>query len=105
MSPEELTDPAVRTVVTALCEGDRDAFYGAFAPGALLTDDGAEQDLHVWSEREIFNAHGRVEVREEREDGHYLLARFRSDQWNFPDTFWHFRIDGGKVTRMDVGQA
>jgi hypothetical protein len=32
MKAEELTIPAVRAVVTAMCDGDREAFFAAFTP-------------------------------------------------------------------------
>lgn len=105
LSPEELTDPTARTVVTAMRDGDRDAFYGAFAEGAALSDDGSLRDLRTWAECEVFTAHGRLEIREERQNGRYLLGRFHSDRGDLPAAFWHFQISGGKVTRMDVGQA
>ncbi|WP_212764607.1 nuclear transport factor 2 family protein [Streptomyces sp. I05A-00742] len=105
LSPEELSDPSVRAVVIAVRDGDRDAFYGAFADHAELTDDGALQDLRAWAEREVFGAHGRIEVEEERQHGRYVLGRFRSDQWDFPKTFWHFQISEGRITRLDVGQG
>jgi hypothetical protein len=43
MKAEELTIPAVHAVVTAMRDGDREAFFAAFTPSAKLTDDGQPQ--------------------------------------------------------------
>jgi hypothetical protein len=40
MKTEELTNPVVRAMVTAMHDGDRKAFFAVFAPSAKLTDDG-----------------------------------------------------------------
>jgi hypothetical protein len=105
MEIEELSDPAVRSVVAAMLDGDRDGFYAAFTGDAKLTDDGNPQDLHKWAEREVFRAHGRLEVATQLDKGRNLVGRFRSDQWDFPTTFWRFQVRDGRVSRLDVGQS
>jgi hypothetical protein len=65
MKAEELTNSAVRAVVTAMRDGNRKAFFAVFAPSAVLTDDGHPQSLADWADREIFRAHGRLDVEKE----------------------------------------
>jgi hypothetical protein len=38
MRAEELTDPVVRAVATAMRDGGRKAFFAALSPSAMLTD-------------------------------------------------------------------
>ncbi|KAA2263703.1 nuclear transport factor 2 family protein [Solihabitans fulvus] len=102
MDAAELTNPAVRSVVTAMERQDRDAFYAAFDEDAKLTDDGNAQPFRTWAEREVFSSHGRLAVEREAEDGLYLTGEYRSDLWNMP-TFWRFMVEDGKVARLDVG--
>ena len=54
LKTEELTNPVVRAMVTALNNGDRKAFYTMFAPSAQLTDDANPVPLAEWVDREIF---------------------------------------------------
>ncbi len=69
MKTEELTNPVVRAMVTAMHNGDRKAFFSVFAPSAKLTDDGNPESLAEWVDREIFRAHGRLYVESEDRDG------------------------------------
>lgn len=102
MQYEDLTNPVVRTVVTAMHEGDREAFLAAFAPDVQLTDDGNAQPFAEWAEREIFQAHGRLDPDDEEEEGLHLAGPFHSDRWGTFLTSWKFEVHGGKVTRLAV---
>jgi hypothetical protein len=101
MKPEELANPTVRGVVTAMRDGNREAFFSAFAPSAKRTDDGEPQPLAKWSDREIFRAHGRLTVDRENRDGLELIGRFHSDQWDMK-TVWRFEVVDGRIRRLDV---
>ena len=54
MSPEEPSNPAVRKLVAAINNGDRDAFLATLTPDATLTDDGNPRSLTDWIDSEIF---------------------------------------------------
>jgi hypothetical protein len=69
MRAEELTNPIVRSVVTAMRDGDRKAFFAAFSPSAELADDGNSQPLVEWADRMIFQGHGQLHVEWEDHDG------------------------------------
>ncbi len=101
MRAEELTNPVVRAVVLALQGGDRKSFFARFAQSAKLTDDGHPEPLTEWVDREIFRAHGRLEVEREADHGLELVGRFHSDQWDMK-TVWRFEIVDGRVRRLDV---
>lgn len=48
---EELTDPVVHAVVTAMRDGDRKAFFAALSPSAMLTDNNVNpQPLVEWAD-------------------------------------------------------
>jgi hypothetical protein len=101
MKAEELANPVVRAVVTAMRDGDRKAFFAAFAPSAVLTDDGHPQPLAEWADREIFQAHGRLDVEKQDSDGLELVGPFNSHQWDML-TVWRFDVADGRVRRLDV---
>lgn len=105
-SVDELTDPAVRAVVAVINTGDRDAFFAALTPDATLSDDGAEQDITRWADREIFSAGGHMDdVVSQSDDGRSLIADYRNDTYGQMRTAWTFTVSGGKITRIEAGQA
>jgi hypothetical protein len=61
-----------------------------------VTDDGNPRSIRDWIDREIFPAHGHMNVEHEEEDGLYLLARHRNDTWAGMPTFWRFHVTGGQ---------
>jgi hypothetical protein len=101
----DLTDPAVRALIAAINDGDPAAFFGALTPGATMSDDGTDRDLAGWADREIFSAHGHLEVVSAREGGRSLIAAYRNDTWGEMRTRWAFTVTGGKVSRFETGQA
>jgi hypothetical protein len=105
LAPDELSDPAVRALVTAVNAGDRDAFFAVLAPGATMSDDGSERNLEEWVDREIFSSGGRMEVESEDEGGRHLLIQYSNQTWGAMRTEWRFEVDGDRVSRFETGQA
>ncbi|MFK4146640.1 nuclear transport factor 2 family protein [Streptomyces sp. NPDC004065] len=102
----KLSDPAVRAFVNAVNSHDREGFLHLLAPGATMSDDGAERDLAEWIEQEIFSTHGHMEVDNESNGGRCLLARYRNDTWGEMRTRWSFVVtDDGRISRFETGQA
>jgi hypothetical protein len=95
----------VRRLVTAINDGDQDAFLAKLTPDAALTDDGNPQSLRDWVDREIFSSHGHLTIEREEEHGLRLLALYRNDRWGEMSTYWRFQVTGDKVSRIDTGQA
>ena len=58
MAETDVTEPAVRALIAAINDGDREAFFAALTPDATMSDDGTDRDLAEWADREIFSAHG-----------------------------------------------
>jgi hypothetical protein len=102
---DQLTDPAVRALVTAVNAGDREAFFAALAPGATMSDDGTERNLEEWVDREIFSSAGHMEIESEDEDGRHLMVTYSNETYGAMNTEWRFEVEGGKVTRFETGQA
>jgi hypothetical protein len=102
---DELSDPTVRSVVEAINAGDRDAFLAAFSEGATMSDDGSDRDFRDWIDREIFTAGGHMDVESESDDGRRLIARYRNDTYGEMRTTWRFVVEGGRISRMETGQA
>ena len=65
MTSPGTSDPVVRRLVAAINDGDRDAFLATLTPHARLTDDGNPRSLHDRIDREIFSAHGHMNVEHE----------------------------------------
>jgi hypothetical protein len=105
MTSPEPSNPAVRRLVAAINDGDRDAFLATLTPNATLTDDGNPRSLRDWIDREIFSAHGHLTVEHEEENGLHLLAVYRNDTWGQMSTYWRFQVTGDKISRIDTGQA
>ncbi|MGX5182196.1 nuclear transport factor 2 family protein [Streptomyces avermitilis] len=102
----KLSDPAVRAFVTAVNAHDRDAFQALLAPGATMSDDGADRDLTDWTEREIFSSHGHMNVDNESKGGRALIARYHNDTWGEMRTKWSFVVeDNGRISHFETGQA
>ncbi|MFJ4712071.1 nuclear transport factor 2 family protein [Streptomyces sp. NPDC088785] len=101
----KLSDPAVRAFVAALNAHDKDAFRAVLAPGATMADDGSARDLDEWTDREIFDSHGHLEVEKETARGRGLVARYRNDTWGEMRTRWSFRVEDGKVAHFETGQG
>lgn len=105
MTPQEPSSPAVRRLVAAINDGDREAFLALLTPDATLTDDGNPRSIHDWIDREIFSVHGHMTVEHENEGGLHLLARYRNDTWGEMRTCWRFQVTADKISRIDTGQA
>jgi hypothetical protein len=103
---DKLSDPAVRRLLSAVNAGDRDAFFATLAEDATLSDDGSERDLADWVDREIFSAHGHIDVQKETSGGRALVADYRNDTWGEMRTAWRFTITPeGRVGHIETGQA
>jgi hypothetical protein len=105
MADDDVTEPAVRALIAAINDGDRGAFFAALSPDATMSDDGTDRDLAEWSEREIFSAHGHLDVVSARDGGRELIAAYRNDTWGEMRTRWAFTITDGTISRFETGQA
>ncbi|GAA1898014.1 nuclear transport factor 2 family protein [Streptantibioticus ferralitis] len=105
ITTDQLSNPAVRTLVDAVNSGDQRAFFQALTQDATMSDDGTDRDLERWAESEIFSSDGRMDVESQTDDGLSLIARFRNNTWGEMRTAWKFTVTDGKVSRFDTGQA
>lgn len=103
---DELTNPTVQALVTAINAGDRESFFATLAAGATLSDDGIEHDLVRWADQEIFSANGQmVHVLSQSAEGTSLVADYRNDIYGTMRTAWTFTVTDGKISRIEAGQA
>jgi hypothetical protein len=105
MADDDVTEPAVRALIAAINDGDRGAFFASLSPDATMSDDGTDRDLAEWSEREIFSAHGHLDVVSAHDGGRELIAAYRNDTWGEMRTRWAFTITNGTISRFETGQA
>lgn len=102
---DQLNEPAVRAFVTAVNDGDKDAFAASLAPGATMSDDGTDRNVAEWTDKEIFSSGGRMDVESQSHSGLALVVDYRNDTWGSMRTAWRFVVEDGKVSRFETGQA
>ena len=100
-----LTVPTVKAAIEALQRGDRKAWADLFEPTARLFDDGSPRDLAAFTRdavgHERFTAIERVE-----QHGLGVVGQFHSERWGDFRTYFRFQLSpGGKIERLDIGQA
>jgi hypothetical protein len=100
-----VTEPAVRALIAAINDGDREAFFAVLSPDATMSDDGTDRNPAEWAEREIFTVHGHLDVIAAEDDGRSLTAAYRNDTWGEMRTRWAFTVTGGTISRFETGQA
>ncbi|MFJ7155512.1 nuclear transport factor 2 family protein [Streptomyces sp. NPDC101118] len=106
IAPGKLSDPAVAAFVAAVNSHDRQAFFDLLTTDATMSDDGSERDLKEWTDREIFDSNGHMDVQTESDGGRALVVGYRNDTWGEMRTAWRFTVTpGGKVSRFETGQA
>jgi hypothetical protein len=106
IQPAKLSDPSVRAFVTAVNAHDREGFMSLLSPDATMADDGSDRDLAQWIDQEIFSSHGHMDVDNESDGGHSLIARYRNDTWGEMRTRWSFTVEeDGRISRFETGQA
>lgn len=99
------SNPTVAELIEAINAGDRTAFYDLLAGDAVLTDDGVARDLVEWCDSNLFDADARLTPQRETGDGSRLIVAVHDDKWGDMTTYWDFTVDGGKIDRIDTGQA
>ncbi|GAA3736072.1 nuclear transport factor 2 family protein [Streptomyces tremellae] len=103
--PLQPADPVVARFVEALNSGDREAFSAVLTDDATMSDDGTERDLASWTEREIFDASGHLEVASQSDDGRSLVADYSNSTYGHMRTRWSFTVRGERISRFETGQA
>jgi hypothetical protein len=105
MDTSKLTNPTVKAAIEALQQGDRRAWAAAFEPHAELYDDGSPRSLEEFNQSalglERFTSIDSVD-----NQGLDVTGQFHSAQWGDFRTYFRFRLSaGGKIRRLDIGQA
>lgn len=102
---ELLKNPTVRAAIEALQQGDRKAWSELFEPDAELFDDGTPLSLNQFTRDAL--GHERFTSIDGVENGGLdLTGGFHSDRWGDFRSYFRFKLSsGGKITRLDIGQA
>jgi hypothetical protein len=100
-------DPIVKAAIEAMNTRDRQQWSALFADSITLSDDGTARDFTQWSDSELFGKNKAYLKSIDRvgDNGLTLYGKFHSDRWSEFNTFMKFKVEGGKITRLDVGQA
>jgi hypothetical protein len=105
MLTDALTNPTVKAAIEALQKGDRDAWSALFEPDAKLYDDGSPRSLREFT-REALGHERFTSIDRVTNNGLDLIGRFHSDRWGDFRTYFNFQLTpGGKIARLDIGQA
>lgn len=105
MNTDKLINTTVKAAIEAWQKGDADAWLSFFTPDAKLYDDGHPRDFQRFCEEAI--GHERfTSIDKVENNGLDVYGAFHSDEWGDFDTYFKFTIDtGGKISRLDIGQA
>ena len=105
MNTDKLTNPIIKKAIDALQSADKNNWFDLFITGAELYDDGNKQNFKPFFQKvlghERFTTIDRVE-----NNGLDIYGEFHSDQWGDFKTYFKFQLNkGGKIVRLDIGQA
>jgi hypothetical protein len=101
----KLTNPTVKAAIDALQQGDRQRWTQLFEPGARLYDDGSPRSLEAFS-REAVGQERFTSIDQVDNHGLDVIGHFHSEQWGDFRTYFRFQLSpGGKIDRLDIGQA
>ena len=63
------------------------------------------RNLAEWADREIFSAHGHLDVVSAHDGGRSLVAAYRNDTWGEMRTRWAFTVTNGQISRFETVKA
>ena len=100
-----VSSDVVRSAITALNGRDKKRWFELFSERPKFSDDGVTRDLAKWCEEELFGSATAyiISVDKVERGGLTFYARYHSDKWGDFQTFWRFVVEGGKISRLDVG--
>ena len=100
-----IRDPLVVSAIMAVNGGDKAHWFALFSETVKFSDDGIPRDFVKWCEEELFGrVHANIISIDKVEDGGLTFyARYHSDKWGDFKTFWKFVVQGGRISRLDVG--
>ena len=98
-------DTTVKDMIGAVNGQDRDACLALCSPDATVSDRGTEHDVQEWFDREFFDSNGHLEVDVLGPDGLSVIGSHRNDTRDEKRTHWKFTLRGGKISRIETGEA
>ena len=102
---DALTNPAIKAAIEALQKGDRKTWSALFEADAKLYDDGALRSLEKFT-REALGHERFTSIERVEKNGLEVIGEFHSEQWGDFRTYFRFQLSpGGKIKRLDIGQA
>jgi hypothetical protein len=105
MKTDALANRTVKAAIDALQKGDRKAWSALFEPEAELYDDGNPRNLKDFT-RDALGHERFTSIDTVENNGLNLTGAFHSDQWGDFNTYFRFHLStGGKIKRLDIGQA
>lgn len=105
MDLDKITNNIAKAALEAWQKGDTTTWLSFFTAGAKLFDDGNPRDFEHFTNEAI--GHERfTSIDKVENDGKDIYGHFHSDQWGDFKTYFKFHINaGGKIDRLDIGQA
>jgi len=91
--------------LAALHDRDKKRWFELFTDKPRFSDDGVPRDLVKWCEEELFGSYLAylISIDKVEEGGLTFYARYHSDKWGDFKTFWRFKVEGGRISKLDVG--
>ena len=105
MDTSKLTNTTVKAAFDAWQKGDGKTFLSFFTSDATLYDDGNPRNFQGFVKEacghEKFTTIDKVES-----DGKDIFGNFHTESWGDFKTYFKFHLNaGGKINRLDIGQA
>jgi hypothetical protein len=98
-------NPVVSSAIEALNGRDRKLWFELFSEKPEFSDDGIRRDLVKWCEEELFGSYRAyiISIDKVEDGGLTFYARYHSDKWGDFKTFWRFKVEGRRISQLDVG--
>ena len=100
-----VSNPVVISAIGALNGRDNKRWFQLFSENAEFSDDGIPRDLVKWCEEELFGRFRAylTSIDKVEDGGLSFYARYHSDKWGDFKTFWRFKVEDGRISKLDVG--
>jgi hypothetical protein len=106
MTIQNLKNETIKSLLTAMNNGDEEAYFSLFAQNAVMTDDGNIREVKEWADSEIFGrGKGHLtSIDKELNDGLTIYGVFHSNQWGNIKAIFNFEVEENLITRFEASQ-
>jgi hypothetical protein len=106
MTIQNLHHETVKSLLTAMKNGDSKTYFSLFSQNAVMTDDGNIREVKEWAENEIFgNGKGHlISIDKVLNDVLTIYGVFHSNKWGEIKAIFNFEVEDNLITRFEASQ-